>query len=78
MIILGVVLVIGAVLIGIYIVNAECALNSPTGCDKSVVELIGGLMTSDVGALFWAACALGFVLISIGYTLKSQKSKHKQ
>lgn len=77
MIVLGVVIVIGAALIGIYVVNAECGMGSASGCDKSVVELIGGLMTSDAGALFWAACALGFVLISLGYTFKSRKTKHK-
>lgn len=69
---LGLVIAIGATLIGIYVINLGCKLNGALGCQQNVVELIGELMKSPEGTMLWAAFATSFVLISLGYSIKSR------
>lgn len=71
---LGVLIAIGTMLIGTYLINLGCSM-SPQGCNQSILELIIELMTSHEGTAFWAALVIGFILISVGYTIKSSSER---
>lgn len=71
LIVTGAVLAIGSLLAGFFIVSLGCSMSGASGCEQSALELIVGLMTSSEGTALWAAVAVGFVMISVGYSIKS-------
>lgn len=75
LIVAGVVLAIGSMLAGFYLVNLGCSMGGASGCKESGLKLIVDLMTSPEGVIFWAAVAIGFVMIAVGYKLKAYSER---
>lgn len=71
LIVAGVVLAIGSMLVGFYLVNLGCSMGGASGCKESGLKLMFQLMSSAEGGIFWAAVAISFVLIAVGYKLKT-------
>lgn len=71
---LGIVIALSTMLIGIYFVNLGCAM-ATQGCEQSILELLVELMTAPEGAMLWAGAAIGFVLIWVGYNIKSYSGR---
>lgn len=78
LIITGLILTFGALLISTYLVSFGCAKVGAANCDQSYLELVIELMKSSDGAIFWAAIAAGLVMISVGHTIKTSRTKGKR
>lgn len=68
----GALIALGTMLLGAYFVNLGCAM-STTRCEQNILQLIGELMISPEGTVFWAGVAIGVVLIWVGNSIKSYR-----
>lgn len=68
MIAIGVLLAVGSIGVGYYLITAGCSV----GCDAGTVKLISALMISDEGIFFWLAWVAGIFLVWGGSRLRAQ------
>ncbi|MFA7670423.1 MAG: hypothetical protein WCX93_13850 [Burkholderiaceae bacterium] len=71
-ILLGAGLIAGMLVAGYYLASLACAASGANGCDKSILELISGLMIANEGILLWAAWVIGIFLIWGGMRLRAR------
>lgn len=74
----GLVLAIGSIVAGIWLMHRECVSDDVSECAQSTLELLVQLMKSGEGTVFWALVALGFVLISVGHTIRANQKNHSR
>ncbi|NYT22965.1 hypothetical protein H0A73_05075 [Alcaligenaceae bacterium] len=72
MIVMGMILAVGSIVAGYYLISVGCATGAASGCQAGAIELISGLMISNEGIFFWLAWVGGIFLIWGGVRVKAR------